>query len=307
MRNFARGAPPPPGSHEYLMVGDLWDPEIAARKIRAEVGRSSPRAATYTDYDAAKNYVEAVERSARYARQAHGDRVLSAANERELEDLSSRWRSLASSPSLDADGKAKLDGLLDDLHRLHDRFVQRGMAEIPVPYAGELALLLRSMPKELTAAEMRAKLEAGAKCGDRLLDRGATWWRWITSRDHAPLEAAVARARAAAAIYGRSRESRAKYRPGDPAYDEFLRRLTLIWIEAAGLYGIRQVRDTAWAQAKDDARRAPDLFGNYVVGLLAAVGVAYLGTKWILSERRRPGDDLRVAVPDAYTTTNEGI
>ena len=96
-----------------------------------------------------------------------------------------------------------------------------------------------------------------------MLDDRAPWWSWIVGRDHLPLKRAVEDATEASHIYGRiSHLSLAIYSPGDPAYDEFLRRLTKIWIEAAGLYGIRQTADTARAEPQgrcsQDAR-ASDL------------------------------------------------
>ena len=164
---------------------------------------------------------------------------------------------------------------------------------MPVPYAGELLLLLRQMPKKLTASQMSAKLLAGARCGERLLDANTTWFDWVASRDHHPLRDAVADAGRAADIYGRSRSSAATYSPGDPAYDEFLRRLTKIWVEASGLYGIRETEATAKAHLKDDLSEKSVL---YFAGLLAAAGAAYLGVAWLM----RPSRPAAVGVPDAY-------
>jgi len=184
---------------------------------------------------------------------------------------------------------------------MHDTFAKKGMSAVPVPYAGELLLLLRTMPKKLTAAEMSAKLAAGAKCGERMLDDRAPWWSWIVSRDHLPLKRAMEDAKEASYIYGRSRLSSASYSPGDPAYDEFLRRLTKIWIEAAGLYGIRQTADTARAKLKDDVREMPSLAASYTLWLLAAAGVGYLGISWLGKSRSK----ITVAVPDAYPEKDE--
>jgi len=305
-RNFARGAPPPPGSFEYLAVGDMWDPEVAARKARAsrsETGFEIYKIA-FTDLDAAENYVAAVDRAVKQARRAHGEAILSRADEREWDDFMAKWRPFAAdmhlvpgSPSMMlSENKKIFDGLVRQAHDLHDRFAKKGMAEVPVPYAGELLLLLRQMPKKLTAAEMSAKLAAGVKCGERLLDENTTWWGWVASRDHLPLKQAVRDAREAADVYARSRASRATYAPGDPAYDEFLRRLARIWVEAAGLYGIKQTEATARAELKQAASEMPKKAASYAVWLLAIAGVGYLGASWLFRPRRT----VVVAVPDAY-------
>ena len=179
---------------------------------------------------------------------------------------------------------------------MHDAFAKKGASEVPVPYAGELLVLLQTMPKRLTAAQMSAKLAAGAKCGERMLDDRAPWWSWAVGRDHLPLKRAVEDATEASHIYGRSRLSETAYSPGEPAYDEFLRRLTKIRIEAAGLYGIRQTTDTARAGFKDDARKMPVQATSYALWLLAVAGVGYLGVSWLGGRSGR----VTVAVPDAY-------
>jgi hypothetical protein len=305
-RNFARGAPPPPGSIEYVAVGDMWDPEIAARKFRAARSQSGFQVyeISFTDLDAAENYVAAIDRSVKQARRVHGDQILSRQDERDWDELATRFRTFAAdmhltpgSPAMmQKENKRMFDELVGNAHRLAEGFAGKGMSPVPVPYAGELLLLLRSMPKQMTAADMQAKLLAGAKCGDRMLDENTTWWNWISGRDHLPLKRAVAAARTAADLYGRSRVAPTKYRPGSPVYDEFLRRLTRIWIEAAGLYGIRTTGDTARAELKDDVRKMPETATAYLLGLLALAGVGYLGAGW-LKRQARP---TVVGVPDAY-------
>jgi len=307
-RNFSRGAPPPPGSIEYLAVGDMWNPAIAARKARAARSASGFQVyeIDFTDLDAAQNYVEAVDRSVKQARKVHGDKILSRDDERAWDNFVGRWRPFAAdmrlvpgSPSMMLkENKRTFDSLVKEAHALAEKFARKGASPVPVPYANELLLLLRTMPKTLTAADMQAKLLAGVKCGERMLDENTTWWSWVASRDHVPLKDAVASAEAAAAIYGRSRASRATYSPGSPAYDEFLRRLTRIWIEAAGLYGIVQTQNTAAAEFKDKGRKIPELAAGSLLGLLALAGVAYLGTKWLSNSKSNT--TVVVGVPDAY-------
>lgn len=315
-RNFARGAPPPPGSIEYVAVGDMFDPEIAARKYRAARSQSGYQVyeISFTDLDAAENYVAAIDRSVKQARRSHGDRILSRQDEKSWDDLATRFRMFAAdmhmvpgSPAMmQKENKKLFDELVNGAHRLAEGFERRGMSPVPVPYAGELLLLLRSMPKKMSAADMRSKLLAGARCGDRMLDENTTWWGWIGGRDHLPLKRAVADAQSASDLYGRSRSAGTKYGPGSPVYDEFLRRLTRIWIEAAGLYGIRTTGDTARAALKDDVRKMPATASTYLVGLLALAGVGYLGAGWLVrSSRRGTADEIVVGVPDAYPTEEE--
>lgn len=306
-RNFARGAPPPPGSIEYLAVGDMWYPEIAARmagRARSQSGFQVYEI-SFTDLDAAQNYVDAVDRSVKQARRLHGDRQLSRDDERMWDAFITRWRPFAAdmrlvpgSPSMMLkENKRTFDALVKEAHDLAERFAKKGMSPVPVPYAGELLVLLRTMPRKMKASDMRAKLLAGVKCGERMLDENTTWWAWVASRDHVPLRDAVKSAQDAADLYGRSRAAGATYSPGDPAYDEFLRRLTRIWIEAAGLYGITATQHTASAQAKDQVRKGLSAASYATLGLLAAAGVAYLGTKWLSGSPRRA---VTVGVPDAY-------
>ena len=237
-RSFARGAPPPVGSLEYLAVGDHFYPDVHERKY----GNKTPPPSSsgfqvykigFTDLDAAHNYADAVDRAVKQARQVHGDKILTAADEKRWDEHYARWfahysrmKRLPGNPSMMFEANKQDEGrLVNETKKLHDEFAKKGMSEVPVPYAGELLVLLRTMPKKLSAAEMRAKLLAGAKCGDRMLDRNTTWYSWVVSRDHLPLKKAVEDARNAADVFARSRISHATYSPGDPVYDEFLRRL----------------------------------------------------------------------------------
>jgi len=287
----------------------MFYPEVAARKAgraRSQSGFQVYEIA-FSDLDAAQNYVDAVDRSVKQARRVHVDKFLSRDDERAWDAHVARWRPFAAdmrlapgSPSMMLkENKRTFDSLVRETRTLAQKFTRQGMDVVPVPYAAELLLLLRKMPKKLSAAEMHNKLLAGARCGDRLLDENTTWFDWVASRDHLPLRDSVRAARDAADIYGRSRTSRATYSPGDPAYDEFLRRLTRIWIEAAGLYGIHQVQGTSKAELKDDLRSRGQFAGAAVVGLLALAGVTYLGVKWI---DRKPKPPVTVGVPDAYPT-----
>jgi len=181
-RDFSRGTPPPPGSLEYLAVGDMFYPDIAARNARKMGSRVGIDLRVYEisfgDLDAAQTFVDSVDRSVKQTRKVHGDAILSRDDERSWDALVARWRPFAAdmrlvpgSPSMMLkENKRTFDQLVNEAHLLETGFAKKGMSPVPVPYAGELMLLLRQMPKKMTAADMRAKLLAGAKCGDRLLD-----------------------------------------------------------------------------------------------------------------------------------------
>ncbi len=292
-RNFARGAPPPPGSIEYVAVGDMWDPQIAARKaqkIRGATGAEAQGTA-FTDLDASARYVDSIDRAVKQSRRTHGDGILSRDDERAWDDLYTRWRNLETDARGKPTTKKAWEKLVDEIHGMSTRFTAKGMETVPVPYAGELMLLLRQVPSQLTVADMRQKLLAGAKCGDRLLADDTPWKSWRKSTDLSPLKQSMDDAKSAADIYGRSRDQRKRYGTRSPVHEDFLRRLTCIWIAAARLYGLGNPPTSS-------SDSSGDLPGTrtYLLGLLALAGVGYLGAGWLMKSRRTPV----VGVPDAY-------
>ena len=52
------------------------------------------------------------------------------------------------------------------------------MSQVAVPYMGDLVVLLRTLPAELTLPEMVARLRDAAQVGERLLDQNTAWWQW---------------------------------------------------------------------------------------------------------------------------------
>lgn len=295
-RSFARGSSPPPGSIEYAAIGGPLFYNTQSGFQLYEI--------SYTELDAAKRWIDAVDRSVSQARKVHGDRVLSDADARAWERFMTTWRPFYGDMSLPGHfntmlktNRKSFDDLLAESRRLYEGFARKGMSKVPVPYADELLVVLRTTPKKLTAAEMQSRLLAGARCGEKMIDQNTAWHSWLTSTDHRPLQTAIKEARLASDIYGRSRRSSATYVPGDPAYDDFLRALTKIWIEAASLAGIRETHDTTFAELTDDIRDVPEKTSSYLLWLLAAAGVSYLGYTW-LSRPRAP--TVVVAVPDAY-------
>jgi len=303
-RGFGRGEPPPRGSIEWIAVGDMWEP---APPPRSSSGFSVYKV-SFSDADAGERWMEAVDRSVRQARSVHKDKILSAADEREWDELLARWRPLiydlraipGSPAAMLPSAKRRFDEIMNASKVLHDRFIKKGMSKVPVPYAGELLVILRNTPKRLTAAEMSARLAAGARCGEKMLDANTAWYSWMVSRDHVPLERAIESAKVASATYARSAGSPATYSSGDPAYDEFLRRLAKIWVEAAGLYGIEETLKTASAELKDDVRKMPERAAGISLFVLALAGLGYLGLTWLARPRAASSPPTPVGVPDAY-------
>ena len=260
----------------------------------------------FTELDAADRWMKRLEDNIRYARQVHGDKIISQADVDEWNALMARWNPFRQTltSAIKSPGwiqmwmkknKAQLDKLLNESKRLHDRFVKKGMAMVPTPYMGELILLLRQMPKVLKTSEMRSKLEAGIKCGNKMLDKSTAWWQWRRRDDTRGLVRAISDAEGASDLFGRS-HSAESYEVGSPVYDEFMRRLTKIYIEAAGLYGIVETKKTAVAEAADAGRKGGKEATNHLLWLLVSAGVGYLGLRWIY--RTKPAQ-ITVKVPDA--------
>jgi phage FluMu protein gp41 len=307
-RNFGRGSSPPRGSIEWIAVGDMWQAAPPARPSRSgfSVGSATLYEIGFTELDAADRWICAIDRSINQARRLHGDKILSKTDASAWTEFMTRWLPFKGDMQLPghfnamlSSNKKQFDSLMNESKKLHDRFVAKGLAMSPVPYMGELVELLRSMPKKLTAGQMVAKLAAGVKCGEKMLDENTSWFYWMISNDTSGLKTAIRDARTLADAYSPSRNSPATYGAGDPAYDEFLRRLTKIWIEAAGLYGMTEVRRSAAAEAADVARDRAEQFtkpSNYL-WLLATAGIAYLGIAWLAGRGSRK---IAVGVPDAY-------
>ena len=309
-RDWARGTPPPRGSIDYVGVGDMFMEEPPKPISRSgfqifEIG--------FTELDAADRWMKRLEDNIRYTRQVHGDKILTEADVNEWNAMMAHWvpfrekltsplRSPASIQMWMKDNKIELDGLLNQSKKMHDRFVAKGMPMVPVPYMGELVLMLRKMPRHMQTPDMRAKLEAGIKCGDKMLDQNTAWWQWRKRKDAHGLANAIVDAKAASELFARSRTSET-YEPGSPVYDEFLRRLTKIYIEAAGLYGIVETKKTAVAEAFDKAREGGKKETNHLLWLLVSAGVGYLGLRWI--SRPAPAQ-ITVRVPDARPAAGQG-
>ena len=317
-RGWARGAPPPPGSIEYCGVGG-----------EAFYGVGSVWVVSASEVEAGNRWSETLARSVDYARRVHGDRVLSAQDARDFADYYGRWRRFAEKVSTWSlvqrareENKRVLEALVAESRRLSDRFARKGMAVIPVPHAADLVLLLRGMPLRLTPPEMARRLETVAGWGEAMASHSRTTAEWVQraglyaagsallgpagvlaahylpsswSRDRSGLEAASRDAREAARYLSRSTDSSVPYDRGSPVYDEFLRKVTRVYVEAAGLYGVQETLRAATAEAVDAGARQVDRGGS-LLWLLALAGVSYLGVKWLESSRERP---VVMRVPDA--------
>jgi hypothetical protein len=302
-RDFGRGAPPPKGSLEYIAVGSMWTPEPPPNPRRGQATmRGEEKSVSFTEIDASDRWLNTLHRSLVYARKVHGDKIITQTDVATWDEFISRWNPYRDRMGIigilfmsDIDKKL-FHSLMNESHKLYLGFTAKGMATIPVPYAAELVTLLRTMPKQLTPTQMYAKLIAGIHCGDKLLDDKTPWYAWKKSGDTKPLAIAVDRAKAMGSILSRSKSAKETYGSDDPVYDEFLRRLTLIWIEAAGLYGIEETKKTAKAEAADKARDKLKQTPGNLIWLLLTAGVGYLGLKWVLGYASKP----RIAVPDAY-------
>lgn len=323
-RDWSRGSPPPRGSIEYVAVGDMFEPGPRAT-LSGSIWTISA-----TELEAANRWCETLARSVDYARQVHGDRVLSADDARRFTDFYKRWLVFSGrvttwslyDRALEAN-KVVFEALLAESKQLRDKFTSQGMAIIPVPYATEIVLMLRSMPRRLAPSVMAKKLETVARWGEAMVRSSVTTSEWVQragmytaaasvlgpagllvahflptswSKDRKGLLDAIDGARQAAKQLARASDGGATYGPGDPVYDEFLKKVSKIYVEAAGLYGFQETMRAASAEAVDAGTRKVEQGGD-LLGLLVLAGVGYLGAKW-LSSVGRSSDEVVVEIPD---------
>lgn len=304
-RDYGRGAPPPKGSIEWIAVGDMWqaDPPRAPSPAATSQSGFQVYEISFTELNAANNWLNQIANSLSYAVKVHGGKVISKDDIDGWNRFMSRWNgfytdldSKLTLNMMSKDNKKRFDTFLKEAKVLNDGYVKKGMAQVPVPYAGELVMLLRTMPKTITAEGMHGKLQAGIRCGKQLLDANTPWWKWRVRDDSHGLVLAIEKARKASDIMARSLGDTTTYSPGDPVYDNFLKVLALIWIEASGLYGIEETYRAAKAEAIDAGLAGGKSATSMILWLLATAGVGYLGVKWVL---HRPST-VRVGVPDVY-------
>lgn len=301
-RRWGRGSSPPRGSIEWIAVGDMWEPTPPGDP---KTDGMKP----YTDLDAAGRFITTIDRNVKQSRKIHGDKILSKEDETAWTAFMGRWgtfeKEMKGSGKFDAamaEHRKPFDDLLDDAKKISDGFVAKGLLKTPPPYLGELLELLRGMPKKLDGLSMASKLVAGARCGEKLADDSLPWSRWTTS-DSKALKDAVTQARKAAAIYAESKQGSKVWGKGEAAYDEFLRRLTAIWIAGGSMHGLADdesppaATSSPTSTSSGEAQLAPiDRQSHHrILWLLGAAGAGYLGIYWLTN--RKPKTP--VAVPDA--------
>jgi hypothetical protein len=181
------------------------------------------------------------------------------------------------------DTKQAYDSLLSESLGLYRHFRTKGLSQVAIPYMGDLVVMLRTLPPELTLRQMVVRLREAARAGDRLLDENTAWWQWKRRSDSGPLVRSVLAARTLADTFERTTSDKLQQGPrekGSFAYDLFLQAATRIPIEAAGLYGIEETTRTATAEAKDEALKQSSKikFDLTMAGILAGLG--YVGYRW---------------------------
>src|SRR5271157_2373132 len=90
-RDWARGEPPPHGSIEYVGVGDMFMEEPPRPARPASKSGFQAFEIGFTELDAADRWMKRLEENIRYARQVHGDRILSQSDVNEWDSLMTRW------------------------------------------------------------------------------------------------------------------------------------------------------------------------------------------------------------------------
>ncbi len=323
-RDWSRGEPPPRGSVEYCGVPDAFQPppkQTSPRlPTRSEMGGKIWEI-TAAEIDAANRFTDTIARSVDYARQVHGDSVLTAKDASSYTDFYKRWKKFAARVSAwslveraKESNKKIFEALLQEANRLRDRFVTQGMPIVPVPYMTDLVLMLRRLPQTLTPKEMASKLETACRWGLAIVEASKTTAEKVrtvgtlavlgpagllftglfeSSQDHdrKGLVKAIEDAQHAATLLSRSADAGTSYTKGDPVYDEFVRRATKIYIEAAGLFGIQATKATAASEAVDAGARQIERGSSGLLWLLGIAGVSYLGARWLESRRDSTDDD----------------
>jgi hypothetical protein len=282
---------------------------------------------SHSDWDAATRWMANLAENVAYTRKVHGERVLTATEALKFNDLWRRWllfgnkietvkrqledESLASKvlsatiPGLwasrllyatakgslalmSADNKRELDKLLKEAWELYKRFRLMGLSQVAIPYMGDLVVILRTLPPEMTLSNMAARLRDGTMVGERLIDANTAWWQWRKRDETKGVRRAIDEAKKLASEI----EDVAKTPPGQglrdqgtPIYVRFVRTLAKIYVEAAGLYGVEETKRTAAAEFKDDVADIPRNFSYSLLGLLAAVGVGYVSLRWLATPK----------------------
>jgi hypothetical protein len=182
--------------------------------------------------------------------------------------------------------KRELDTLVNEAKGLYDRFRLLGLGHVAMPYAGELAALLRSLPGELSLVDMAKRLRDAERAGLRLLDPRTVWWTWRTAADVQSLRGAIADAEALATKIEEVAKTPAGQGTRDastPVYQYFVRSIAKIYVAASDLYGIAEPGESSEARRPEGAVLS-------IAWLAAAAGAGYIGWKWLLDKTKTAED-----------------
>jgi hypothetical protein len=290
-KNFAIRSRPPLGSYEYDFVRGMpltRPPEFPRRPKRTDADRAydslgSVDIVSATDFEAASRWMSNFAEQVKYTPKVHKT-ALEPSDLDAWSSLWKRWLLLSARKERTSDeAKQAFSVLLNEAFGLYKSFRHKGMSQVAIPYMGDLVVMLRTLPPELTLAQMVTRLHEATKAGNRLLDENTAWWQWKLRSDTTGLRRAIAAARELADKFAVTAKLKGQGTPrerGSFAYDLFMRAVTRIPIEAAGLYGIEETLRAARAEARDvlESQGKKLTYNLATLGLLAGVG--YLGFKW---------------------------
>jgi hypothetical protein len=291
--NFAIKEHPPIGSYEYDFIRGLPQtkaPEYPQPRKRTDAERAydvlgSVDTVSNTDFDAAQRWMSNFAEQVNYTSKVHKN----AFDQREIAAWVSLWKrwllicAKVKQDGMSPNAKNEYEKLLNESLVLYKHFRRLGMSQVAIPYMGDLVVMLRTLPPELTLKQMAMRLREGIKAGERLLDENTAWWQWKLRTDTAGLLRAIDAARSLASKFESTSKDKKQQGPrekGSFAYDLFLQALTRIPIEAAGLYGIEETLRTAKAEFKDNLKDNAQKTSFDLITLGVVAGLGYIGYKW---------------------------
>jgi hypothetical protein len=329
-KNFAIQGHPPLGSYEYDFIRGLpptLPPKYKRRTRKSDAARiydslGSIENVSATDFDAASRWMNNLAEQVAYTTKTHKD----ALDEHDLATWSSlwkRWLLLSSRVKTDSEKapstfnlpalypsmrlsrgvmsdttKREYDKLLSEAMGLYRAFRRKGLSQVAIPYMGDMVVMLRTLPSELTLTQMVTRMREAARGGDRLLDENTAWWQWRRRSDTSGLRRAISAALDLSDKFEKSSKLKGQGGPREKesfAYDLFLQAVTRIPIEAAQLYGIEEAPTGVEANTQGARPVAHNVKADLVTIAIAAV-LGYIGYKWwtkpqmkIVVESFRPG------------------
>lgn len=315
-RNFRIEGTPPLNSYQYDFVRGLPDttpPQFPRKRKTSDAQKvydtlGSVDSVSATDFDAATRWMNNFAEQVAYTLKVHKD----ALDPHDLDVWTALWKrwlllgarvkqdnELGAPPSsvlpnllpsmrlsrgvMNPGTKLEYDKLLNESIDLYRDFRRKGLSQVAIPYMGDLVVMLRTLPSTLTLAQMVTRMREASRAGERLLDENTAWWQWRGRADAGGLRRAIAAARELASKFEQTSKLRGQKGPrekGSFAYDLFLRAVTRIPIEAAGLYGIEETLATVRAELKDGIEhRTRSIKADLVTATVIAV-LGYMSYKW---------------------------